>query len=81
LTCVDSRFKDWATSLGREISEQIENEIKDELLAELDALVAHLFGLSENQLRYIYENFQRGTILSDRLEKALGYLKEINTSG
>jgi len=81
LTCVDSRFKDWATSLGREISEQIGNEIKDELLAELDALVAHLFGLSENQLRYIYENFQRGTVLSDRLEKALGYLTEINTSG
>jgi hypothetical protein len=45
--------------------------------AEIDGLVAFLFGLNEENLTYIYKNFHRGANYDERLSKATVILKEL----
>ncbi len=44
---------------------------KDDMIAELDAVVAHLYGLTETQLRHIFETFHEGWDYGERLEATL----------
>src|SRR5205085_327041 len=48
LACPDKRFAIWAKAVGVEIGPLQEGE-KQDMIAELDAVVAHLYGLSEKQ--------------------------------
>ncbi len=41
---------------------------KDDMIAELDAVVAHLYGLSEAQLAHIFETFHEGWDYQPRLK-------------
>jgi hypothetical protein len=41
------------------------------MIHELDAVVAHLYGLSEAQLRHIFETFHEGWQFGPRLEATL----------
>ncbi len=41
------------------------------MIHELDAVVAHLYGLSEAQLRHIFETFHEGWDYRPRLEAVL----------
>ena len=43
---------------------------KDDAIHELDAAVAHLYGLDERQLVHIFETFHEGRVLAARLDGA-----------
>jgi len=44
---------------------------KDDMIAELDAAVAHLYGLTEPLLRHIFETFHEGWDYQPRLKAVL----------
>lgn len=70
LAAPDKRFAAWATAVGVECG-PLEDAEKDDLIHELDAVVAHLYGLTESQLVHIYETFHEGWDYSARLEAVL----------
>jgi hypothetical protein len=53
-----------------------ENE-KDSLIAESDALVAHMYNLARVQLEHIFKTFHRGWDYAPRLEKVLSYYDKL----
>lgn len=57
----------WA-SAGRGGDNPIE---KDDLIAELDALVSLLYGLTEDQVEHVFDTFHRGWNYRPRLEAVL----------
>lgn len=48
---------------------------KDNMIAELDAVVAHLYGLTEPQLTHIFETFHEGWDYRPRLNAVLTHYK------
>ena len=44
------------------------------MIHELDAVVGHLYGLSESQLTHIFETFHEGWDYTDRLKATLQHL-------
>ena len=49
---------------------------KEDKIYELDAVVAHLYGLSEKQLVHIFETFHEGWDGQPRLDNVLKYYYE-----
>jgi len=45
------------------------------MVAELDAVVAHLYGLTERQLIHIFETFHEGWDYGERLESVLKHYR------
>jgi hypothetical protein len=76
LAAIDDRFDDWATAVGVPVGAVLEAE-EPELIAELDALVAHLYGLDRDGLIHIFETFHRGWDYRSRLEQVLRYFDAI----
>lgn len=70
----DKRFKRWARAVGVECG-RLEDAEEEDMIHELDAIVAHLYGLSENQLRHIFETFHEGWDYSKRLEETLKHFR------
>ena len=70
LAAVDARFSDWAKAIGVECG-PLEATEKSDMIHELDAVVAHLYGLNEKQLFHIFETFHEGWDYSDRLKATL----------
>lgn len=70
LASPDQRFTTWAKSVGVECGPLNEGE-KDDAIAELDAVVAHLYGLSVVQLTHIFETFHEGWDFTSRLKAVL----------
>ena len=70
LSAPDKRFAKWATSLEVECG-PIDEAQKDDLVYEIDAAVAHLYGLSEAQLVHIFETFHEKWDYHDRLDATL----------
>ena len=70
LACPDERFSAWADAVGVEYGSLAADE-KDDMIYELDAVVAHLYGLSESQLVHIYETFHEGWDYQERLDDVL----------
>jgi hypothetical protein len=50
---------------------------KDALIDELDALVAHLYGLSRSQLEHVFKTFHRNWDYSSRLEQVLAFYDQL----
>lgn len=76
LAAPDERFSDWADAVGIECG-RLAADIKQEMIDELDAVVAHLYGLSEGQLTHIYETFHEGWDYAPRLEAVLVHFRRI----
>jgi hypothetical protein len=74
LGAIDKRFAVWAKAVGVEHGVQDEDE-KNDQIAELDALVAHLYGLSEPQLTHIFETFHEGWDFTARLRAVQKHFK------
>lgn len=72
LAAPDRRFATWARALGVKHGRLTDDE-KADMIHELDAVVAHLYGLSEAQLRHIFETFHEGWEFGPRLEATLRY--------
>jgi len=68
-------YKTWRDSLLMSIGEVGELENIEELIIENDALVAVLFGLSDSELEYIFNNFQRGWDSEVRKQRTLEFFK------
>jgi hypothetical protein len=70
LASPDNRFRQWARAVGVECG-RLEDDEKEDMIHELDAVVAHLYGLSEGQLRHIFETFHEGWDYTKRVEETL----------
>ncbi len=74
LACPDKRFAKWAKAVGVEYG-KLDAAEKDDMIAELDAVVAHLYGLSESHLTHIFETFHEGWDCQPRLKAVLAHYK------
>ena len=57
LAAVDERFAEWAAAVGVPVGSANDPEAKADLIAELDACVAHLYGLDIDDLGVLYRTF------------------------
>lgn len=71
LAAVDERYAEWATEVGVPIGSVTTMREKDDLVAELDAVVSLLYGLTEDQVEHVFATFHRGWNYQQRLEAAL----------
>jgi len=74
LASIDDRYDEWAR-VAYSGAALPEKDKKDDLTAELDALVARIYGLDEGHLRNIYETFHETWDYEASLQKALRYFK------
>jgi hypothetical protein len=75
LACPDKRFVNWAKTVGVECG-ALEEGDKQNLIGELDAVVAHLYGLNEKQLVHIFETFHEGWDYQPRLSAVQKYFQK-----
>jgi hypothetical protein len=75
LAAVDDRFVDWAGEVLVEYGPLAPQE-KQDMIDELDAVVAHLYGLSDEQLRHIFETFHEGWDWEPRFAAVKSYFHE-----
>jgi len=75
LAAPDDRFVEWAEALGVDYG-SLEDDDKQDKIHELDAVVAHLYGLSEPQLRHVFETFHEGWNFAGRLEATLVHFRK-----
>jgi hypothetical protein len=74
LACPDNRFRKWAEAVGVDCG-PLDNGEKEDQVTELDAVVAHLYGLTEGQLTHIFETFHEGWDCGTRLAAVLDHLR------
>jgi hypothetical protein len=69
LACPDNRFEEWAKAVGAGAKERglrpvevgpLDAASRFDMLCEIDAVAAHLYGLEEGHLRHIFETFHEG---------------------
>lgn len=75
LAAADDRYSDWATEVGVPVGSVKTLAEKDELIAELDALVSLLYGLTEDQVEHVFATFHRGLNYEPRLEAVLKHYR------
>ncbi len=78
LACPDERFAAWAQSAGVECG-PLTADKKEDHINELDAVVAHLYGLTESHVRHIFETFHEGWDYHQRLEATLEHYRRWQT--
>ena len=76
LATPDDRFAEWASHFGLE-PKALESDEKDDLIAELDAAVSLLYGLSDRDVRHIFETFHVGWDHEERLRAVLKHSKAL----
>lgn len=74
LAAPDDRFLEWAATVGVECG-PLERDEKQDMIHEVDALVARLYGLDEPQLRHIFETFHVGWDYEERLRATLAHFE------
>lgn len=70
LAAPDDRFAIWAEAVGVGYGPLAADE-REDMIHELDAVVAHLYGLSEAHLVHVFETFHEGWDYQDRLDATL----------
>ena len=75
LAAVDNRYDHWAAEVGVPVGSVKTQTEKDDLIAELDALVSLLYGLSEDQVEHVFATFHRGWAYQARLEAVLEHYR------
>jgi hypothetical protein len=61
LSCPDDRFAEFAKEAGVKHGPLLSSD-RQRLRAEIDALVAHAYGLSADDLRFVFEDFTMGAV-------------------
>jgi hypothetical protein len=79
LAAVDDRYTDWAEKVGVPVG-GAPQEAREDLLAELDALVALAYGLTEADLTGIFETFKTGWAYQPRLAAVLRHYEAWHAS-
>jgi hypothetical protein len=72
----DERYADWAKIVGVPVA-SVGGDEKDDLIAELDAAVAFLYGLDEGEIRHIFETFHVGWRHETRLASVLAHYRRL----
>lgn len=75
LAAPDDRFADWLSEI--DVSPDLSKRQRSDLEAELDAAVAHLYGLTEDDVKVIFETFHVGWDYSTRLTAVLDHFREM----
>tara|TARA_Y100000310_G_scaffold139075_1_gene138219 strand:- start:204 stop:1340 length:1137 start_codon:yes stop_codon:yes gene_type:complete len=70
LASPDDRFAEWGEAVGVRYG-TLKPDEKEDMIHELDAVAAHLYGLEEGHLRHIFETFHEGWDYTPRLEEVL----------
>ena len=68
-------FRKWADAVGVKAGSVGSEAEKQDLIAELDAVVAHLYGLDEDDLAVIYDTFHTGADYSERHTQVLRHFR------
>ena len=76
LACPDDRFAAWAEAVGVACG-PVAEAVKANMIHELDAVVAHLYELNEEQLTHIFETFHEGWDYRDRLNGVLQHFRAL----
>jgi hypothetical protein len=76
LAAVDERFSEWAAEVGVPVGSVADAE-RDDLIARVDAAVALLYGLDEDDLRVIYSTFHEGWNYDRRLQTVLQHHRQL----
>jgi hypothetical protein len=71
LAAVDIRYAAWAAEVGVPVASVNDRACRDDLVAELDALVSLAYGLGRSDVKHIFATFQRGWDHTDRLAAVL----------
>ena len=71
LAAVDDRYAAWAGAVGVPVGGARTDQERDALMAELDAVVALLYGLERSQLAHVFDTFHRGWDCAARRDAAL----------
>ena len=71
LAAVDDRYSDWAAEVGIPVGSVSDNDTKNDMIAEIDALVSHLYGLGRDDITHIFATFHRGWDYQPRLTAVL----------
>jgi hypothetical protein len=71
LAASDDRFSEWSAAVGVAVGQVTDDNERLDLISELDAVVAHLYGLNRSQLMHIFETFHRGWDYQGRLDQTL----------
>jgi len=80
LSAVDSRYTDWARAVGVKVGSVAGAEKRDAHLAELDALVAAAYGLSQSDVKHIFDTFHSKPVHRERCAAVLSHLKGMKVS-
>ncbi len=75
LASPDDRFAAWAEEVGVACGPLASDE-KEDRINELDAVVAHLYGLSEKQLVHVFETFHEGWDHEARLRATMKHFRD-----
>ena len=78
LACPDDRFADWADAVGVVCGPIMEDE-KLDMIHELDAVVARLYGLTEAQPVDVFETFHEGWEYQEWLDGVLRHFRRWRT--
>lgn len=73
LAAVDNRYADWASEAGVTAGSVKTAVEKDDLIAELDAVVCLLYGLTEDQVEHVFATFHRGWNFESRLQAVFNH--------
>jgi hypothetical protein len=72
LAAPDERFADWAAKVGVDHG-PLAPDVKQDMIDELDAVVARLYGLDAAQLTHLFETFHEGWDYAPRLAAVLAH--------
>ena len=78
LAAVDERFAEWAAEVGVPVGSANDEVVKQDLICELDACVANLYGLDEDDLAVVYETFSETVDYSERHAAVLTHFRKLN---
>ena len=76
LAAVDDRYSNWAEQVGVEVA-SVKTEEKADLIAELDAAVALLYGLDESDIHVIYDTFHKTIDHLPDINAVLGHYRNL----
>ncbi|WP_419927657.1 hypothetical protein [Candidatus Poriferisocius sp.] len=81
LAAVDERFAEWAEEVGVAVGSANDETVKQDLICELDACVAYLYGLDEDDLAVVFETFSESVDYSDRHAAVLNHFRNLHERG
>ena len=76
LASSDNCFAEWAEAVRVKCG-PLKPDEKEDMIHELDAVAAHLYGLEEGHLRHIFETFHEGWDYASRLEAVLKHYNSL----